>query len=277
MNQLIQIWFGGFEWVGKQIAFQTPFEQNYFWMVTLATLFIMGLEVIFPWRKDQAFFRKDWGLDLLYLYGNVFLFAVLLEGIYAALSNAIPIGLQVGFLSDLNWPLQLMVFFIVQDFLQWSTHRLLHANGFLWKFHQIHHSVEEMGVASHFRYHWMENVLYKPTKLATIALFAGVEPQLAVLVHMGTLLIGHLNHANLQLDWGPLRYVLNSPTLHLLHHSKSHLAQGGVNFAISLSCWDHLFGTFAEPVDDGELELGLAGVEAVPSSMHKQLLYPIVK
>ena len=41
------------------------------------------------------------------------------------------------------------------------------------KFHQIHHSVKEMGVASHFRYHWMENILYKPTKLAVLALFAG--------------------------------------------------------------------------------------------------------
>lgn len=277
MNDIVQSWLGGFEWVGMQIAFQTPLDQNYFWMITIVTLLIMALEAVFPWRKHQSFFRKDWGLDLLYLYGNVFVFVVMLEGIYTVLAGVWPVGLRVGVLNDLDWSIQLLAFFVIQDFLQYATHRLLHSNNFLWKFHQIHHSVEEMGVASHFRYHWMENVLYKPTKLATLTLFAGVEPQMAVLVHMGTLLVGHLNHANIQLDWGPLRYVFNSPTLHLLHHSKSHLARGGVNYAISLSCWDYIFGTFSEPEQDGDLALGFEGIEMVPTSMHKQLVYPLVK
>lgn len=275
MNDVLQELLGGFSWIGQQMIFQVPAQQNYFWMVTVSTVVIMILERLFPWRKNQRFFRKDWGLDLFYLYANIFVFAAVLEPAYDVLSYLLPNHLHTSILSDLSWGWQLLVFFIVQDLLQWFIHRLLHANDWLWKFHQIHHSVKEMGVASHFRYHWMENVLYKPTKLVALALFAGVEPQMAVLVHMGSLLIGHLNHANLRLDWGPMRYLFNSPTMHLLHHSKSHLTQGGVNFAISLSCWDYLFGTAVHPTQDGDLILGFEGDVVVPSSVLKQLQYPM--
>lgn len=274
-SEFLQAVTGRLFWVGQQILFQVPIEQNYFWMVTATTAIIMVLEQYFPWRKKQQFFRKDWGVDLFYLYANIFIFASVLEPMYNVLSYLVPHNLDSPILSELSWGWQLVAFFIVQDFLQWGMHRLLHANKWLWKFHQIHHSVKEMAVTSHFRYHWMENVLYKPTKLATLALFAGIEPQMAVLVHMGTLLIGHFNHANLKLDWGPLRYIFNSPTMHLLHHSKSHLAEGGVNFGISLSCWDYIFGTAAAPTQDGDLLLGFEGDVAVPSSVLKQLRYPM--
>ena len=273
-SEFLQAVTGGLSWVGQQILFQVPIEQNYFWMVTAATAIIMVLEQCFPWRKKQRFFRKDWGVDLFYLYANLFIFAAVLEPVYNVLSYLLPNSLHAPILSEWSWGWQLVAFFIAQDFLQWGMHRLLHANNWLWKFHQIHHSVKEMGVASHFRYHWMENIFYKPTKLAALALFAGVEPQMAVLVHMGSLLIGHLNHANLNLDWGPLRYIFNSPTMHLLHHSQSHLAQGGVNFGISLSFWDYVFGTAVQPTRNGELVLGFEGDADVPSNILKQLHYP---
>ena len=67
-----------------------------------------------------------------------------------------------------------------------------------------------------------------------------------------------------RLNWGPLRYVFNSPTLHLLHHSQSHLTQGGVIF-ISLSCWDYIFCTFAEPTDNGDVRWFCRDTE-VPSN-----------
>ena len=264
----------GLSWVGQQILFQVPFEQNYFWMVTAATAIIMVLEQCFPWRKKQRLFRKDWGVDLFYLYANLFIFAAVLEPVYNVLSYLLPNNLHAPILSELSLGWQLIAFFIVQDLLQWGLHRLLHTNKWLWRFHQLHHSVKEMGVASHFRYHWAENILYRPTKMATLALFAGVEPEMAVMVHMGSLLIGHLNHANLNLDWGPLRYIFNSPTMHLLHHSQSHLIQGGVNFGISLSCWDYIFGTALQSTRNGEIILGFEGDTDVPSDIWKQFRYP---
>lgn len=28
-------------------------------------------------------------------------------------------------------------------------------------------------------------------------------------------LVGHLNHSNVPISWGPLRYVINSPKMHV--------------------------------------------------------------
>ena len=58
----------------------------------------------------------------------------------------------------------------MKDFVEWWIHRLLHFVPFLWKFHQVHHSVKQMGFASHLRYHWMENVVYKSLEYIPLAL-----------------------------------------------------------------------------------------------------------
>ncbi|HAV55632.1 MAG TPA: sterol desaturase, partial [Aequorivita sp.] len=48
-------------------------------------------------------------------------------------------------LDALPFGLGLLIFFLVTDFVQWNTHRLLHYSPFLWNFHKLHHSVKEMG------------------------------------------------------------------------------------------------------------------------------------
>lgn len=260
-------------WIWMQMTFQVDWTVNVFWFVTLLTGMLWVVEMVRPWRTQQPFRRKDWALDLAYLYLNLFVFSVVLEMIYGLLGRWLPMRWNILDLRNFPLFLQLAVFFVLQDFLQWWMHRLLHVNKWLWRFHQIHHSVLEMGVASHFRYHWMENVFYKPTTMATLSMFAGVEPDLAFCVHTLTLAIGHLNHSNIQLDWGPLRYVFNSPTMHLLHHSRSHLREGGVNFGLSLSCWDYLFGTSVSPTTDGEMDLGFDGMQDVPDSLFNQLTH----
>ena len=106
-----------------------------------------------------------------------------------------------------NWPagIQLVVFFIILDFVQWLTHVLLHKYEVLWRFHKVHHSVKEMGFAAHLRYHWMENILYKPLKTLGVMVLGGFEPGQAYIVHFIAITIGHLNHANIRITWGPLQ------------------------------------------------------------------------
>lgn len=131
-----------------------------------------------------------------------------------------------------------------------------------------------MGFAAHMRYHWMENVLYKPLKTLGVMLLGGFEPQQAIIVHFLAVAIGHLNHANIKLTWGPLKYVLNNPVMHLWHHSYE-LPEGkkGINYAISLSAWDYLFKTNHVPEDSGTITLGFPGDENVPPGFLKQLFF----
>ena len=96
-----------------------------------------------------------------------------------------------------NWPAWsiLLIGFLVRDFVQWWTHRLLHRVPKLWEFHKVHHSVEEMGFAAHLRYHWMENVVYRSIEYLPLALL-GIGLHDFFIIHIFTLAIGHYNHSN---------------------------------------------------------------------------------
>lgn len=271
-------------WTWNLISFQVPWYNNYFWGLILISLLVWGLEIIFPWRKNQAIIRKDFWLDGFYMFFNFFLFAIFISGFYKIAELIFSsFGLRMESIAlidiaNLNWATQLAIFFVIQDFFQWFTHTLLHRIPVFWNFHKIHHSVKEMGFAAHLRYHWMENVLYKPLKTLAIMLLGGFEPEQAYIVHFITIAIGHLNHANVKLTYGPFKYIFNNPVMHLYHHAYE-LPKGkhGVNYGISLSLWDYIFRTNYIPEDGGKVKLGFNGDEKVPQDFIGQNLYGFKK
>lgn len=273
---------GTLHWTWNSIIFEVPWYTNYFWGLIAISLIVFGLEIAFPWRKNQRIIRKDFWLDAFYMFFNFFIFAIAISGFYALLTtffNDIGIAEKSLALIDISaWPMvvQLLVFFLVLDFVQWTTHVALHRFPALWEFHKVHHSVAEMGFAAHLRYHWMENVLYKPLKTFGVMILGGFEPEQAYIVHFVAITIGHLNHANIKLTYGPLKYIFNNPVMHLWHHVY-HLPEGrhhGINYGISLSLWDYLFGTASIPnPHDGEIKLGFPGVEEFPQTFGKQNLH----
>jgi sterol desaturase/sphingolipid hydroxylase (fatty acid hydroxylase superfamily) len=171
----------------------------------------------------------------------------------------------------------LLIFFLVSDFVQWNTHRLLHRVPFLWNFHKVHHSVKEMGFAAQFRYHWMEPVVYKSIQYIPLAIIGNYNAQDVAIVYFFAILIGHLNHANLGWDYGVLKYVLNNPKMHIWHHSKKLPERFGVNFGLTLSVWDYLFKTNYIPKNGRDIELGFKGDENFPKKFIGQELYPLNK
>ncbi len=271
-------------WVWNCISFNVVWYTNYFWGLIFISLLVWGIEILFPWRKNQSIFRKDFWLDTFYMFFNFFVFSIIINGIYKLIETGfVNMGIQINSLSILNitqWPMwsQLLVFFIVLDFLQWFTHTLLHRYHFLWKFHKVHHSVKEMGFAAHLRYHWMENILYKPLKTFGVMLLGGFEPEQAYIVHFIAIAIGHFNHANIKITWGPLKYILNNPVMHLYHHAYE-LPKGtyGVNFGISLSLWDYVFKTNYIPEDSGTIQIGFKGDEKFPKNFIQQSVYGFFK
>jgi len=154
---------------------------------------------------------------------------------------------------------------------------MLHRIPWLWKFHEVHHSVREMGYAAHLRYHFMDTIVYRTVEYIPLAMI-GFGIQDFLLVHLFALSIGHLNHANIYLPLGPLQYLFNSPQMHIWHHSKE-LPKGayGVNYGISLSVWDYLFGTVWMPKNGRDIPLGFNGVDEYPHSFWQQVLKPFKK
>jgi sterol desaturase/sphingolipid hydroxylase (fatty acid hydroxylase superfamily) len=281
IDSFINSFKGTVDWTLKMITFDVPWYNNYFYGLIAISLAVWALELAFPWRKNQKMFRKDFWLDGFYMFFNFFIFSIAIAGIYALIGTGLgSVGLTTSSLALFNiasWPMwsQLLVFFIVLDFVQWVTHVALHRFEWMWRFHQVHHSVEEMGFAAHLRYHWMENILYKPLKTLGVMLIGGFEPEQAYIVHFIAISIGHLNHSNLHITWGPLKYIFNNPVMHLWHHVYD-LPKGfkhGINYGISLSLWDYIFGTASIPKDDAHIKLGYPGVEHMPQSFVGQLFY----
>ncbi|MEQ8881686.1 MAG: sterol desaturase family protein [Cyclobacteriaceae bacterium] len=257
-----------------------PSWHSYFYWLIGVSAFFFILEVIRPWRKEQAKFRKDFWLDFFYMFFNFFLFSLI---IYNAASNVV-----VHFFNDLlasigitnlvafevmSWPTwsHLLIGFVVRDFVQWWTHRLLHRVPALWEFHKVHHSVEQMGFAAHLRYHWMENVVYRSIEYIPLALI-GIGLRDFFIIHIFTLAVGHFNHSNFKLNLGPLKYIFNNPQMHIWHHAYDipKDRKYGVNFGLTLSIWDYLFRTNYIPYEGKDIKLGFPGVEKFPKDFIHQ-------
>ncbi|MBF04677.1 MAG: sterol desaturase [Flavobacterium sp.] len=260
--------------------------ENYFYGLIIISLLVFILEVLFPWRKNQPIIRKDFWLDTFYMFFNFFLLNLIvliaLNNVTAQLFNdflgLFGMNLESLHLIDLSHvpkPVALLIFFVVADFVQWNTHRLLHRVDFFWNFHKVHHSVKQMGFAAHLRYHWMEPVVYKTLLYVPMAIIGGFSIQEVFIVHFIAITIGHLNHANIGWDYGPLKYIFNNPKMHIWHHSKEMPRKYGANFGISLSIWDYLFGSNYIPKDGKDIELGFNEDENFPDSFIEQELYPL--
>jgi len=211
MQDLIQTFLNGYGGYASYLWYEVthPSFHNYFYWLVLVSAFFFGLEIIKPWRKNQPMFRKDFWLDFFYMFFNFFLFSLV---IYNAASDVIVDlfndgirGITVFDLQQSNplrtFPLWavLLIGFLVRDFVQWWVHRLLHRVEWLWHFHKVHHSVEEMGFAAHLRYHWMETVVYRSIEYIPLALL-GIGLYDFFVIHIFTLAIGHYNHSNFHIS-----------------------------------------------------------------------------
>jgi sterol desaturase/sphingolipid hydroxylase (fatty acid hydroxylase superfamily) len=134
-----------------------------------------------------------------------------------------------------------------------------------------------------FRFHWMEIVVYQGLTYFPLIVL-GVDARVILVISIVSTLIGHLNHSNLYVSWGPLRYVINSPRMHVWHHDRDWPADRphGVNFGVCLSVWDWVFGTAYWPAVDESPEqqpqrLGFAGDDRFPRSFLGRFFHPVTK
>lgn len=285
MEKYIEIFVNGYTGYAKYLWKEVtdPGWHNYFYWLIGVSAFFFALEVFTPWRKDQAKFRKDFWLDFFYMFFNFFLFSLIIynaasdvvvnlfNDAFAAIGIKNPVAFKV-----MLWPAwtHLLIGFVVRDFVQWWVHRLLHRVPWLWEFHKVHHSVEQMGFAAHLRYHWMENVVYRSIEYLPLALI-GIGLRDFFIIHIFTLAVGHFNHSNIKVNLGPLKYIFNNPQMHIWHHAYTmpENKRYGVNFGITLSLWDYLFKTDYIPFEGRDIKLGFPGVGQFPKTFIAQNLH----
>lgn len=254
-----------------------------FWLAAVSAL-CFALERLFPWRRSQRALRRGWLQDLFWLAFNGHFLGVLLAQVTGAAAArfaqllgwaGLPNPEAVQWLVRAPLAVQFPVFLVAKDLVEWGVHNVLHRVPWLWEFHKLHHSIEELDWIGNFRFHWGEVVVYRTLTYLPLSIL-GVDGRVILAVAVVSTIVGHLNHSNLPISWGPLRYVVNSPKMHVWHHDVILRGEHGRNFGIVFSAWDWLFGT-AEMPPGQPTRLGFEGMERFPRGFVGRFLYPATR
>ncbi len=259
------------------------YKQYWFWLMVISAIVFL-LERIAPWRKKQRALRPQLLQDFFwlafngYLFGRFFVFILkpIKSALFAAFESVFRVAPTLDILHSLPLIAQVLMCLIFLDFIEWCVHNMLHRIGFLWSFHRVHHSIHTMDWIGNFRFHWMELIIYNTFKFLPIALVIGNRWEVLLWVAIISTFVGHLNHSNLFISWGPLRYIFNSPRMHIWHHDKRPSNKVGYNFGIVLSCWDWIFGTAYMPLTRTPEALGFRGDERFPDCIASRFFAPFI-
>lgn len=213
-------------------------------------LVFMQLERMRPSIGGQRRLRRGMLVDVGYVYGATIFgvvttligFGHAMDAIGASQSRGI-VALRAGVIA-LPFVAQLAIGVVLTDFFGYWKHRVLHTR-FLWPFHAVHHSSEDIDWLSNERVHPVEMIL---TSAFFVIPLVVVGMPVAVIAWTAQMRRFHsvYEHANLRIDYGRGHYVLVSPTFHRWHHSRD-AAWVDTNFANIFSFFDWAFGTFKLP------------------------------
>jgi len=145
--------------------------------------------------------------------------------------------------------------YLLVEFAYYWHHRLTHRVRWFWATHSVHHSSNELMLASAVRLGWTGR-LGGAIAFFTPLVWLGFAPQAV----FGLLAAGLFYQFWIHADWlpslGPLEWVLNTPTHHRVHHA-SNPEYLDCNYGSSLIVFDRLFGTFVALRPDIQIRYGL--------------------
>ncbi len=291
-----------FDWIAEQVrtaAMATLWpiyelmhdgSSRYFWLYCLTGLAIVAY--VHSTRKgerrwqDIVFDRETWSgrsalNDYFILVMGSVLRLTILSWAYvswkpiAAWVASVLVGLGVsGTVTDQTaiglGVLLTVSLFLVDDFLRWWIHLLMHRVPELWEYHKVHHSAEVLNFTTAERIHPVEVIITSLTMTLGMALVNGIFIAVAgrhltpvtifganIFLFTFNVFGGVLRHSPYWVSFGPKveRWVI-SPAMHQIHHSdqERHFDK---NMGGSLSVWDRWFGTIYIPAEHESIKFGI--------------------
>jgi hypothetical protein len=171
-------------------------------VIFITFLVFVPLERLFALHPEQKAFRRDWANDVIFLLFNglltkLGLLAVVAVSIFAA-AQIVPASFQAA-IGGLPYWVQLPLVIVLSDLGFYWTHRMFHAVPWLWRFHAIHHSIEELDWLAAARVHPVDQILTKGVSLVPVFALGFSEWAIgvyALLYQWQSVLI----HSNVRLD-----------------------------------------------------------------------------
>ena len=122
---------------------------------------------------------------------------------------------------------------VAMDFCNWAVHLANHRVRMLWRFHELHHSQEDMNVLTVFRTHPFIHVSYLLALIPSVVLLSNGALSVTVLVLYGGMVA--FADSNTGLGFGPLERIFVSPNFHRIHHKLD--GPQDVNLGFALTIW----------------------------------------
>lgn len=245
----------------------------FFGFLVLFFVFV-PLERIFARRKEQKIFRQGFGGDVIHFFVNHLLIQI---GLFFVLGLLLLVldrflvspAFQARVAAQPGW-LQFLEAVLLAGLGGYLGHRLTHQIPWLWKFHAVHHSIEEMDWLASARLHPIDQIFTRALAIIPLYLMGFTKETFGAYLGISTFWAIFI-HSNVRFRFRPLRYLISSPEYHHWHHSAEPEARDK-NFAGMFPLFDLLFGTFYLPKDKSPKTYGID--TPVPTGYIQQMLYP---
>lgn len=242
-------------------------------LLVLALVFI-PLERLYPKDQDQRVLRRGWITDMKYfLFSHVGVQLIsffTIIPIQVFLHDHVHVGFQQWVAAQPLW-LQFIEILVVVDLASYWIHRAFHEVPWLWKFHAVHHSSEQLDWMASSRLHLVEIVANRFAGYLPIFVL-GFAPSAVyaylVFISFHAIFI----HANVRFRFPVVRWLIATPEFHHWHHSSEDEAVDK-NYAAFLPIYDKLFGTLFMP-DRLAAHYGTRASTRVPEGVVRQFSFP---
>lgn len=250
-------------------------ELSFYTMLAVALSVVVVAELIQRRNVLQRYTSRNVRTDMLYAVLELshlealLLLAPVAAGLNATVDAHIP-WLRLDVIASAPLWLKLVATLVITDFCAYWLHRGKHAWRVLWQFHKVHHSQSELNVFTRFRFPLLDRLLDMVALFPIAVITGSATVPLALYLFMA--LRSCLEHSGQNWTYGPLGWLIVSPSFHGTHHSKAaeHIDR---NFGGVFAIWDRMFGTYA-PRGDKPLSYGLHH-ETIPQDFLYGQIAPI--
>lgn len=275
----VAILLGAFTVQGRSVEIVT-WHFGLDWMLLdllLMTVIFIPLELFFPKNKLQTKFHEEWRTDLIYfVISHLFIqfFGIVTQKPAILFFGWIGLDKIHLWVQSMPFIAALFLAFFTTDLFQYWAHRFFHTRVYLWRFHSIHHSTQNMDWLAGSRTHFMD--IFFTRAMTFIPLYVLGFSTLVFNVYIIFIAIhAVLIHANTRVNFGFLKYIFTTPQYHHWHHCEDPKYYGH-NFASIFPFIDIIFGTYYLP--DKEWPAGTGVHEGnYPKGFIKQSVYPFTK
>ena len=249
-----------------------------------AVALVLPFELIWARNASQKILREGVATDLSHFFltkiiGSYLGFIFATSFVFVLMEQSLPLdGIRGAIRSQPVW-LQAIQVLLLRDLIGYWTHRWMHEHPLLWRLHACHHSSEQLDMLATVRVHPLQ-ILFSRVVGGALPFALGFSVGSVAIVFLALSYWGYFGHANIRIPLEsriykllkPLHCIFVTPRFHHWHHSyHTH----NVNYGVSFSFWDRLFGTAHYPEDHSWPErYGIPDVH--PKTWPAQMVHPLL-